>query len=163
VAGVSECTQKQVEGGRGEGELLVDLNEVRKERRGRRPSGEEGSKESAGVGRAAGAGQDVEQLGVREQGRTGRGKSEEVQRGVGVETDPAQGCMEERRGEGAGGGGEEAGGGGEAMQEEEAGEAAQEGGICAGVGRNGRRGGVDAAAEKVERSEAGAASLVHTA
>lgn len=49
------------------------------------------------------------------------------------------------------------------MQEEEAGEAAQEGGVCGGVGRNGRRGGVDAAAEKVQRSEAGAASLVHTA
>lgn len=68
---------------------------MRKERRGRRPRGEEGSQESASVGRAAGAGQDVEQLGVREQGWAGRGEVEEVQRGVGVETDPAQGCMEE--------------------------------------------------------------------
>jgi hypothetical protein len=147
VASVGECAQEQVEGGRGEGEVLVDLDEVRKEGRGRRLRGEEGSQEGAGVGGAASAGQDVEQLGVREERWAGRGQAEEMQRGVGVEADPAQGRMEECRGEG-GGGGEEACGGGEAMEEEKAGEAAQEGGICGGVGRSGHEGGVDAAAEE---------------
>nr|CAB3465661.1 unnamed protein product [Digitaria exilis] len=203
VASVGKRAEQKVEGGRGEGEVLVDLDEVREERRGPRPRGEEGGQEGAGVGGAAGAGQDVEQLRVCEEGWAGRGEAEEVQSGVGVEADPAQGRTEERRGEGAGGGeeaggggeameeeeaevqsgvgveadpaqgrteerrgegaggGEEAGGGGEAMEEEEAGETAQKGGICAGIGRSGS-GRVDAAAEEVERSEAAtAASLLH--
>lgn len=92
---------------------------------------------------------------MREKGGAGRGEAEEVQRGVGVEADPAQRRVEECRGEGAREG-EEAGGGGEAVEEEETGEAAEECSICSGVGRS-WRGGVDAAAaEEEERQEAAA-------
>lgn len=74
---------------------------MRKERRSRGARGEEGCQDRAGVGGAAGAGEDVEQLGVREEGGAGRGEAEEVQRGVGVEADPAQRRVEECRSEGA--------------------------------------------------------------
>ncbi|OQU90288.1 LOW QUALITY PROTEIN: hypothetical protein SORBI_3002G380150 [Sorghum bicolor] len=69
--------------------------QVRKERRSRGARGEEGCQDRAGVGGAAGAGEDVEQLGVREEGGAGRGEAEEVQRGVGVEADPAQRRVED--------------------------------------------------------------------
>lgn len=52
---------------------------------------------------------------MREEGGAGRGEAEEVQRGVGVEADPAQRCVEECRVEGAGGG-DEASCGGETVE-----------------------------------------------
>jgi hypothetical protein len=101
----------------------------------------------------------VEQLRVGEEGGAAWGVAEHVQRGVGVEADPAEGRVEEGGVEGAGG--EQAGSGGEAVKKEKAGEAAQEGGVGAGFGFGGRRGGgVNAAAEVGEWSKQ-AASPVH--
>lgn len=122
---------------------------MRKERRSRGACGEEGCQDRAGVGGAPGAGEDVEQLCVREEGRGERGEAEEVHRGVGVEADPAQRRVKECRGEG-GRGGEEASDGREAVEEEEASEATQECSICSGAGRSWHEG-VDAAAEEGER------------
>lgn len=125
LASVCVGSEEQVEGGSGEGEVSVHLGEVGEERRGcgAGTGGEERGDEGARGGQAAGVGEDVEELGMSEEGRAIRSKAEEVKGGVRVETDAAEGGVEEGMCER--GGGEEAGDGGEAVEEEEASETAQ--------------------------------------
>lgn len=85
--------------------------------------GEERGEEGAGGGKAAGVSEDVDELGVREEGGAVWSEAEEVERGVRVEADAAEGRVEE--GVRERGGGEEAGGGGEAVEKEETRETAQ--------------------------------------
>jgi hypothetical protein len=127
LAGVRVGAEEEVEGGGGEGEVPVDLGEVREERlRGA------GGEERAGGGEATSVSEDVEELGVSEWGRAVRGEAEEVEGGVGVEADAPERRVEE--GVRERGGGEEAGGGGEAVEKEETSETAEKSGVGRGAG-----------------------------
>lgn len=94
------CSEEQVEGGGGEGKIFVHLDEVGEESWGYGVGGEEGCKEGTGGGEAARVGEDVEELGVSEEGGAARSEAEKVEGGVGVEAHAAEGGVEERVREG---------------------------------------------------------------